>query len=118
MPIANQSYAKYYANPENREKVLKRMRDSYDSEKRKKRYAEKREEIRTREKENYQRRKIEKSRQYYTALWESHCATQEAKDKIKAFIDSEGYKADTQRMRTYWCCEVQKKPVSDTPTEK
>ena len=118
MPIADQSYAKYYANPENRDKLLKRMRERYDSEKRKQRYAENREEIRQREKENYKRRKLESSRRYYQALYDSHCATEEAKEKIKAFIDSEGYKADSLKMKNYWVCEVQKLPTPETPTEK
>jgi len=110
MPIADESYAKYYANPENREKLLRRMRERYDSTKRKQKYAENREEIRRREKENYKRRKLESSRRYYTALWESHCATEEARIRIKSFIDSEGYKADSKKMRDYWVVEVQKTP--------
>jgi hypothetical protein len=110
MPIADPSYAKYYANPENREKLLQRMRERYDSDKRKQRYAEKRDEIRQREKENYKRRKMESSRRYYTGLWESHCATEDARNRIRAFIDSEGYKADSKKMRDYWVVEVQKIP--------
>jgi hypothetical protein len=110
MPIANQSFAKYYANSENRDKLLKKMRERYDSDKRKQRYADNRDEIRQREKENYKKRKENASRLYYTALWESHCATEEAKTKIKAFIDSEGYKGDSKKMRDYWVCEVQKVP--------
>lgn len=110
MPIASKSFAKYYANPENRDKLLQKMRERYDSDKRKQRYAEKREEIREREKENYKKRKENASRLFYTALYESQCATEDARTKIKAFIDSEGYKADSTKMRQYWTAEVQKVP--------
>ena len=84
------------------------MRERYDSEKRKQRYAENREEIRNRERANYKKRKEESARKFYTGLLDSQCATDDARTKIKAFIDSEGYKADTKRMREYWAAEVRK----------
>jgi hypothetical protein len=91
------------------------MRDNYDSDKRKKRYAEKRDEIRQREKENYRRRKEENSKLFYTEL-HTNCITEDARGKLKAFIDSEGYKADTTRLRQYWTKEAQKKLDPDSIT--
>jgi hypothetical protein len=116
MPITNQTYAKYYSNPENREKLLKKMRERYDSEKRKQKYAENRDEIRERERDNYKKRKIESSRRFYTALWESHCATEDAKNRIRAFIDSDAYKVDSAKQRQFWVSEVQKSPSPDAIT--
>jgi hypothetical protein len=101
MPIKNATYAKYYSNPENREKLLRKMRERYDPVVRRERYEERKEEIRQREKESYKRRKIENSLRFYTALYDN-CNNEEVRIKLRGFIESETYKMDSLKLRNYW----------------